>query len=323
LDSIPDEALLAAADDGSLLTPAGLSAQLTRLLALPRVREHLTQVMLSGFKVPKLFQSPKDAEVFPEYTGALQLSMYEETRSFLDDVLWTRGAPLSELLTSRRGFVDPLLAELYDVDYPGNGNARIEVELPETRAGLLTQASVLSVLSRTDKNSVVARGLYVRGVLLCLPKIDAPPAAVQAQVDAQLNADSSQKELAAYRAMTQPCSACHSQFDRFGLLLESFDAIGREQPEQAEPVDLEGLADFEGTVQSPAELAQLLTQDTDFVDCMAERMLSYALSEASETGSGCLPDALATELRQGGDVQALVSAIVDHPAFSTRSLEGN
>src|ERR1044071_7867796 len=106
----------------------------------------------------------------------------------------------------------------------------LEVELPASRSGILTQASVLSVLSRTEKTSVVARGLFVRGAIMCLTKVPGPPPDVQAQVDAQLAAAPPQVELPQSRAMTQPCAGCHSQFDRFGLLLESFDAIGREQP---------------------------------------------------------------------------------------------
>ncbi|MET0385993.1 MAG: DUF1592 domain-containing protein, partial [Polyangiales bacterium] len=186
LDSVPDAPLMAAADDGSLMTRPGLEAQVDRLLALPRVRNHLTQVVLNAFNVQKLFGTPKDVKVFPEYAD-LQNSMYEETRRFIEDILWTRSAPLGELLTSRRSFVDAGLAKLYGVAAPSGGGFA-PVELPPERAGILTQPSVLAVLSRTDVNSVVARGLYVRGNLLCLPKIPGPPASVQAQVTAQLDA---------------------------------------------------------------------------------------------------------------------------------------
>jgi hypothetical protein len=322
LDSVPDAELLAAADSGALLDPAGVNEQLTRLLVLPRVKEHLTRVMLSGFKVPKLFTSPKDGATFPDYTAELQLSMYEETRRFVDDVLFTSARPLTDLLVSRKSFVDSRLADLYGVDYPGSPGSEdmVEVDLPASRSGILTQASVLSVLSRTEKTSVVARGLFVRGAIMCLEKVPGPPASVQAQVDMQLAADVTQVELSEYRAMTQPCSSCHSQFDRFGLLLESFDAIGREQP-GAMPIDLTGLADFTGVVSGPAELAQALTADSQFVDCLAERVLSYALSEATETGESCIPDAIAGELHApGAGMSSLINTVVAHPAFIERAL---
>lgn len=323
LDSVPDAELIAAADSGALLDPAGLSEQIERLFALPRVQQHLSRVMLSGFKVPKLFQSPKDAAKFPSYTAELQLSMYNESRMFLDDVMFTRQAPLTELLVSRKSFVDSRLAELYGIAYPGTagGDELLPVDLPASRAGMLTQASVLSVLSRTEKTSVVARGLFVRGAIMCLPKIPGPPASVQAQVNMQLNADSTQAELAQYRATTSPCMNCHSQFDRFGLLLEQFDAIGREQPGTGMPIDLTGLANFMGVVNSPAELAQTLTADSQFVDCLAERVLSYALSEATATGQSCVPEPIASTLHApDANMSTLINAVVSNPAFAEREL---
>lgn len=319
LDSVPDEALLAAAADGSLLTAEGLERELTRLLRLPAVRDHLTDVFLHAFNIAKLYDSPKDPMVFPQYTPMLQASMYEESRRVIEDVLWTRGAPLSELLTTRQSFVDPALAEIYGLEYSGNGDEFVPVTLPETRSGLLTQPALMSALSRTDHTSVVARGLFVRGVILCAPKLPAPPAAVQSAVEEQLTADATQTELAAYRASNATCAGCHSQFDRFGLVLERFDAIGAETSAPIEPVDLTGLLDFDGVVNGATGLIDRIANTPQFVDCMTERMLSYALSEAQPTGSLCLPAELATTLHDGdADLATLLGAVIRHPHFALR-----
>jgi len=319
LDSVPDEALITAATDGSLMTRPGLEAQVDRLLALPRVREHLTQLVLHAFNVPRIFSTPKDAAAFPNYTQQLQASMYEESRRFVEDVLWTRNAPLGELLTSRRSFVDASLAKLYGVTGP-SGTQFAPVELPATRSGLLTHASVLSVLSRTDVNSVVARGLFMRGNVLCLPKIPGPPASVQAQVAAQLDAKSSQRELAAYRAMTSPCNGCHQQFDRFGLLLEAFDPIGRHTPAQAEAIDFAGLPPLNGVVADAAALTAQLSQQQLFEHCFADRTLSYALSLSNNSQQLCLANGMSAT-PASGPIRQLVLAIADSPAFTTRAQE--
>jgi hypothetical protein len=322
LDSVPDEALLAAADDGSLMTPAGVQAQIDRLVDMPRVRDHLTALVLDAYRVPRVFETPKDTEKFPAYTPAMQASMYEEARRFVDDVLWKRSAPLSELLTSRTTFVDGPLAELYGVKHQGAATEFTPATLPESRAGLMTQAGVLSVLSRTDKTSVVARGLFVRGALLCLPKLPGPPASVQAQVAMQLNATSTQAELAAYRAMTDPCMQCHRQFDRFGLLLESFDPIGRERPGAAEPIDFTGLGDFMGVVNNPSELAKIVTADGTFTRCLTERTLAYALTSAQSADTHCSAAQAAPALaQQGGTIDALISSIAANPMFTERTPE--
>jgi hypothetical protein len=322
LDSVPDDALLAAADDGSLDTPGGIQTQVDRLLAVPRVRQYLTQVVLTAYNVTRIFSTPKDPTLFPNYDAALQNSMYEETRRFVEDVLWTRKAPLGELMTSRNTFIDGSLSKLYGLPAPsGNGMAFQPAQLGPERAGLLGQASVLSVLSRTDKNSVVARGLYVRGNILCLPKIPGPPMSVQAQVAMQLDAKASQKELAAYRAMTSPCLGCHANFDRFGLLLEAFDPIGRYLPQQAEPIDFAGLSPLDGTLGSVPELTARLERDQLFEQCFADRTLSFALTTATDSEEMCLrPNGV--RVPATATMRDLVLAVAQSPAFNDRSQAG-
>jgi len=319
LDSVPDEPLMAAADDGSLMARPGLEAQVDRLLALPRVRTHLTRLILQAFNVPRVYTTPKDSKLFPEYTPALQTSMYEESRRFVEDLLWTRSAPLGELLTSRRSFVDASLAKLYGVAAP-SGDQFAATDLPVGRSGILTHASVLSVLSRTEVNSVVARGLFMRGNVLCLPKIPGPPASVQAQVAAQLDAKSTQRELAAFRAMTSPCMGCHQQFDRFGLLLEAYDPIGRHLPAQAQTVDFTGLPPLNGPLADVPALTGRLEQDQLFERCLSDRTLSYALSVSNNSQERCLADT-ASPAPASGSIRDLVLTIVDSPAFNNRSKE--
>ncbi len=317
LDSVPDEALLAAADDGSLNTAAGVQAQVDRLLALPRVKQHLTQVVLTAYNVPRIFNTPKDAMKYPNY-AKLQTSMYEETRRFVEDVLWTRAAPISELMTSRRSFVDGALATLYGLPAPANPTEFKAVDLPPERAGLLTQASVMSVLSRTDKTSVVARGLYVRGNVMCLPKIPSPPMSVQAQVAEQLDAKSSEKELAAYRAMTSPCLSCHANFDRFGLLLEAYDPIGKYVPAQVEPVDFKNLTPLEGVMSTVSELTAKMAEGHVFEECFTDRALSFALTVATDSAELCLRPANGA-VQPNATMRDLVLAVAQSAAFNDRT----
>lgn len=317
LDSIPDDALLAAADDGSLMNDAVMVQQIDRLLLLPRVREQITSTLLSSFNVPRVFTTPKDAKLFPDYTGMLQKSMFEETRRFVDDVLWTRNAPLGELLTSRRSFIDAPLAKLYGLPAP-----KTEFEatmMPPERAGILTHASVLTVLSRPDKTSVVARGLFIRGNVLCLSKIPGPPTSVAAQVAAQLSATATQKELAMYRATTSPCMNCHSQFDRFGLLLDGFDPIGRMTPAHAEPVDFTGLDPLNGVVNDVAGFTGIVEQNQMFEKCLSDRTFGYALSAASDSTNFCLGNLRDPAKLKTATIRDLIVAIATSPAFNTRT----
>jgi hypothetical protein len=317
LDSVPDEPLLAAADDGSLANDSVLIQQIDRLMLLPRVREHLTGTVLSAFDVPRVFTSTKDAKLFPDYSGDLQNSMYEETRRFVEDILWTRSAPLGELLTSRVSFIDARLAKLYGVPAPATPFA--PTMMPPERAGILTHASVLTVQSRPDKTSVVARGLFIRGKVLCLSKIPGPPSSVAAQVAMQLAADASQKELAMFRATTSPCMSCHSQFDRFGLMLNGFDPIGRYSSTTQEPVDFTGLDPLAGVVNGVATFAAEIEQSQSFEKCLADRSLGYALTAAPDSNQMCLGNLRDPVKLQTATIRDMIIAIATSPAFNTRT----
>jgi hypothetical protein len=329
-DAPPDAELRAAADSGQLSEPAELEKQLSRLLELPAVRRSLTATMLAAWRVSNLFGSSKDPTAFPQFNPQLAASMYQETRRFVDDVLWQRAAPISELLTSRETFVDASLASLYGVPYTGGADgAFVKVTLPAAqRSGLLTQASLMSALSRTDQTSVVARGLFVRGALLCLPKVPQPPANLAPAIEAQLKADMTEKERAEYRATTDPCRNCHRNFDPFGLLLEAYDPIGRYRTEiKGVPVDasmdLSGLGSFQGSIAGAAQMAEVAATSPEFSACIARNLAAYATSDDALTTSACQLQKLTAELPEGSPTfSQVVTAVAKSGLLSLRAQEG-
>lgn len=331
-DAPPDAELRAAADSGQLAEPAELEKQLSRLLEQPAVHASLTATMLAAWRVSNVFGSSKDPTAFPEFNPQLTASMYRETQLFVDDVLWQRAAPVSELLTSRDTFVDQSLASLYGVPYTGSAAGEfVRVSLPaEQRSGLLTQASLMSALSRTDQTSVVARGLFVRGAMLCLPKIPAPPANLAGAIEAQLKADMTEKERAEYRKNTSPCGGCHMNFDPFGLLLEAYDPIGRYRTEIKgvavdASMDLSGLGSFSGTYAGAVKMAEATARSPEFSACIARNLAAYATADDSLATDSCQLQRLAAQLPQQGasSFQQLVKAVAQSGLLTLRAQEGS
>src|SRR6185369_15332215 len=117
----------------------------------------------------------------------------------------------------------------------------VPVELPDTRAGLLTQAGFLSARARPDRDSVVGRGLLITATMLCANNPAGPPDALAGQIAAAMAmlADKTEREKSLYRQTTSPCNGCHANFDAYGLVLENFDLIGRYRTvdEQGRPID--------------------------------------------------------------------------------------
>jgi hypothetical protein len=137
----------------------------------------------------------------------------------------------------------------------------------------------------------------------------------------QLNATSTQRELAAYRAMTSPCMGCHSNFDRFGLLLEQYDAIGKHLPAQAMPVDFTGLSPLDGTAADVASLTQRFERDQLFEKCFADRTFGYALTAAADSNRMCLGNLRDPVKLQSATIRDVVVAIATSPLFNARTGE--
>jgi hypothetical protein len=326
-DAPPDAELYAAAQSGALLASDEVTRQVERMLALPAVQDSLTKTLMAAWQIGNLFGTVKDPGLFPEYTPALQSSMYRETEAFVQAVLWTRDAPVSELLTSRESFVDAALAALYDVPFSGAAGSELSpATLPSQRAGILTQASLLTLLSRTDNTSVVARGLFVRGALLCLPKIPGPPESLAGEIMALLEADMTERERADVRATTQPCGGCHAQFDPFGLLLESYDPLGRHRTQiDGQAIDsntsLDGLGSFMGQYADAVSFAQAAATSPEFSGCLTRHLIAYGTGDDGLAPAHCqVSDAIA-QLPASPTMRDLVRAATASQALTYRSVE--
>ncbi|XYH93213.1 DUF1592 domain-containing protein [Sorangium sp. So ce1128] len=327
-DSLPDDELMAAADSGALLDPAEIARQTERLLALPATRQSLSTTLLAAWGLSNLFGTVKDPGMFPEYGPALQASMFHETELFLDATLWERGADVSELLTSRETLVNEPLADLYGVEHEGEPEKFSPVTLPaDQRAGLLTQASVLATLSRTDNTSVVARGLFVRGALLCLPKLPSPPENLADEVADLLNADMTERERAEVRGGNATCGACHRGIDPFGLMLENYDALGRHRETlEGEPIDarveVQGIPGLAESYANAIDFVDSIAEQKDFAACLTRNLVTYGTDDDRLTPSDCQVASVVEALPEGErTLPAIVKAIATSRVLTDRTEE--
>jgi hypothetical protein len=328
-DSLPDDDLAAAADSGALNDPDELTRQVERLLDMPETRRSLSTTLIAAWGLSNLFGTVKDPGLFPEYTPALQASMFHETELLVDELLWNRGADVSALLTSRETFVNAPLAEVYGVEHTGAGPEEFaKVTLPaDERAGLLTQPGLLAALSRTDNTSVVARGLFVRGAMLCLDKVPSPPESLSDAIQELLEADMTERERADARAANGTCSGCHKHFDAFGLLLENYDPVGRYRDTlEGEPidarVDLTGMGDLEGIFTSAVDFADAVAETDGFAACVARHLLTYGTDDEALSPRDCQVERVLATLPQGQwTLPNIVKAIVTSPALTERAKE--
>ncbi|MCG8423770.1 MAG: DUF1592 domain-containing protein [Proteobacteria bacterium] len=325
LDSIPDEPLWAAASDRSLSQPEVLAAHVDRLLALPRVRQHLGTVVLKWLGVDGMRMAKKDRRRLPEFDDELRESMAAETSLFVSDVLWNRGGSLRELLTSSRTFIDARLAAHYGVDSVNStvsvSTDAVPVELdPAQRAGILTHASLLTVLGTSRARSIVYRGLFINRLFLCLPE-PAPPTIELLQASAGETRGLSHRELADYRIGTDACAGCHRTIDPFGIAFENYDVLGRWQTED---IDATTSIVIPGDgqrhrINGLRDLGRVLVKSESVAACVVDQFMQRAFgrhlgNEATHSRERIKYHFLATDR----SLVEIFRTIPDMPIFATR-----
>ncbi|MFN0248847.1 MAG: DUF1592 domain-containing protein [Kofleriaceae bacterium] len=322
-DSVPDDQLWLAARDGSITDPESLASEVDRLLDLPRTQTHLDGVILDWLGVHRVLTTGKDAALFPEMTPELRASMLAETRAFVHDVMWRRDGSLRELLTSSRTFIDASLAgSIYGV--PGiRSDKLVEVTLdPRERAGVLTHASILSVLASARSESIIARGAFVSNKLLCEEPLGRPPAAAIAAVSS-FTSKLTESQFGYYRAQNLYCATCHRTMDPPGRALHAYDGIGRHRKNDAAgfPVDDDAsvtIATARIDVEDAMQMARALADSDHVARCVIDQLAHHAFGRTLGTMDGTRDHIYDRFNASDRSLVEVFRAIATSPAFTRR-----
>ena len=156
-NSTPDDALLDVAARSGLGTPAGLRAEVTRLLADPRAHRALRDYVDDWLDAERLLRTSRDPDRFPQFTGTLAAEMREEIQRLFEKVVWQDDADLTDVLRADRTAVTPGLAALYGLTAgAGTGFAEQSLTGNPNRQGLLSQPGILTLTSVGGAGSSIA-----------------------------------------------------------------------------------------------------------------------------------------------------------------------
>lgn len=313
----PDEALLAAAEQGKLDGADGIAAAAEALLAAPAARTVMRGFAAQWLGFPLLASAARDPARYPLWNAALGASMQEETLRLFDDFAWREG--MLDLLVAPYTWFDVRLAKLYGRPAPA-GWTRIEPGPDEGRAGLITQPSVLTATAKNEAALAIHRGKFLREQILC-ERLPPPPDDVP-QIVPSAPGQSEAQRLAQHRR-DPACSGCHSRLDPLGLGLSRFDMIGavRRTDAAGQPVTSEGSLsgfgppEFDG---APA-LARALRGSPAVASCLVEQIFRFAHGRRPVPADACTLASLDEAFtRSGHDLRAVLRALVTSDRFSTR-----
>ena len=275
--SMPDEVLLAVAEEGQLSDPAELERQVRRMIADPRAESLSTNFASHWLHLQNLRDAHPDVYLFPDWDENLNRSMRRETELFFDSVVREDRSPI-DLLTANYSFMDQRLAKHYGLsNVMGNRFRRVAVE-DDSRWGLLGHASILTLTSVPNRTSPVIRGAWVLDVLL-----GTPPPRPPADVPPLDENETGQRHLSVRERTLEHranpfCGACHNVIDPVGFALENFDAVGAWRTlDSGFQVDPAGVL-YDGTpVDGPISLRQFLLDNQElFLSNFTRNLLMYA-----------------------------------------------
>jgi hypothetical protein len=341
LGSVPDAALMAAAEDGSLATDAGIASQIDRLLALPAVKEHLTGIVIDWFNVRQMFERNKKTSFFTVLPVGLQDQiaiageLLTATRLFVTDTLWANPAgTIDDLFTAQTVFLNRRLGALFpEVAFAGmaptNEATFVKATWPASqgRSGMLTQPAVLWSASDPDLTSIVKRGKFIHDDVMCQDVLPPPvdlttPMAMNViackSPDGATSLSPCDSEVlqSDARMLYQPCKTCHDQIDPYARVLMNFGPIGnyRTSDEAVRPID-PTVTFPRGSVLASQEatgaeaFGKALVAAGIARGCAVQKVASYAIGNMIRTYNSCELNQLRAQIRTDGTISSLFRGV--------------
>jgi hypothetical protein len=317
--SMPDDELFELAKAGVLRTDGNLEKQVRRMLADEKADALVESFAGQWLQLRNLKVIAPDREKYPAFDEQLRRSMQRETELFFAEIMHEDRSVL-EFLNADYTFVDERLASHYGLsDVKGDEFRKVALDSAQ-RGGVLTQASVLTVTSNPTRTSPVKRGKWILENLFGTPPPPPPPDVPELEEAGAAVTGTLRERMEQHRANPN-CAVCHNRMDPLGFGLENFDGVGGwRQMDGPHEIDASGELPGGEKFSGPGELKQiLLARKDDFVRCLAEKLLTYALGRGIEYSDRCTVEdiALATQ-KQDYRFSSLVLAIVESDAFQKR-----
>ena len=282
--SMPDDELLAVAEDGRLSDPAVLDSQARRMLRDPRSRALVENFGGQWLYLRNVSSATPDALQFPDFDENLRVAMRTETELFFERVIREDRSVL-DFLTSETTFLNERLARHYGIPHVYGSHFRPVTLADGNRGGILGHASLLTATSYANRTSPVLRGKWILENILGAPPPPAPPDVPELEETTDDGEQRSMREAMERHRVNPACAGCHRPMDPLGFALENFDAVGRWRvlSEARTPIDASGTLPDGTAFEGPAGLRRVLaSRPAGFVTTLTEKLLTYALGRGLE-----------------------------------------
>jgi len=287
-NTIPDDALLAAAGRGELNDETMLHAQVERMLAHPRSASLGSNFVHQWLDMQRLNEVVPDRTVFPYASGVGDpREQFRTELTLFANSIFGENRSVLDLLTANHTYLNERIALHYGIkDVKGDRFRRVELD-QTARWGLLGKGAVLMAAAYPNRTSPVLRGAFVLEYMMGTPPAT-PPNDVPSLDENDIgttNALTVREMMAAHRA-NPACFSCHAVMDPLGFALENFDATGawRDIDRYAgTEIDSSGELPDGTPIEGPEDLREaLLRRPEQFVQAFTRRLMTYAVGRQLE-----------------------------------------
>jgi hypothetical protein len=324
-NTMPDDALFAAAEADELQTKEQIAAQATRMLEDDKARDLIRNFHTQWLLLTHLDSVTKDTSIYPAFSGSLRPLWTEEIQAFVEHVILEGDGSLQTLLTADFSFMNEELASFYggDVLDPVTGPEFRQVQLdPDRRAGFLTSAGLMATHANVNQSSPVFRGKFVREQLMCntLP----PPPNDLVIEPPELDPNKTTKEQFEEIGANPACSGCHTLMNPIGFIFEHYDGVGQWRDQQnGKDIDAIGEVvqtdDIDGDYDGAIELASALAGSTQVQECVSSQWFRFAYNRTVTQEDSCSVEQLNDVFRSSNfNVRSLLVALTQTNAFLYR-----
>jgi hypothetical protein len=318
--SMPDDQLFSLAADGTLTQVAVLTAEVDRMLADPRADGFVDGFAAQWLDAADLATIQFDPAADLPIDADLRAAMATEQRLYFGDFLHG-DLDFATFLDADFNYVNARLARHYGMSTTGLGDASVRVvDTTDHRKGFLGTAGFLMVTSEYGRTSPTARGDFILRRMFCA----APPPIPPGTPDTLGQMPETGRQVVEATLAQTSCAACHTTMDEMGLTLEEFDQVGAYRTQYADGTPITP-ADTAGTLRdgTPAAderaLADGLAVDPDFLACVSQKVMSYAVNRTLGAADAPYANQILTQWKgDGATMRALLKAIVVNDTFRFR-----
>ena len=324
-NSMPDEALFAAAEADALRTKEQIAAQARRMVEDEKARDLIRNFHTQWLLLTHLDSVTKDTGVYPAFRGSLRPLWKEEIQRLIEHVILEGDGSLRTLLTADYGFMNEELAGFYGEDVldtvTGPEFQKVQLD-PQRRAGLLSTGGLMATHANLNQSSPVFRGKFVREQLMC-DTLPLPPNDLVIEPP-QLDPNKTTKEQFEEIGANPACAGCHSLMNPIGFIFEHYDGIGQWRDQQnGKSIDATGevvqTEDIDGVYDGAVELAYALADSAQVQECVTSQWFRFAYNRTVTPEDSCSLEHLNQVFSDSGfSIKALLVELTQTNAFLYR-----